>query len=110
MIRITVYADDSQSYTGFDTEGHAGYAEDGQDIVCAAASILIINTLNAIEAFTDEETSCISDEEAGMIRFRFLSRPGHDAKLLMDTMILGLQNMEESDSYESYIDIIFKEV
>ena len=110
MIRITIYVDDRQSYTGFDAEGHAGYAEYGQDIVCAAFSVLIINTLNAIEAYTDEETSCVSDEETGVIHFRFQNKPGHDAQLLMNTMVLGLQDMENNDSYESYIDIIFKEV
>ena len=28
--------------------------EEGQDIVCAAVSVLVINTVNAIEQFTDD--------------------------------------------------------
>ena len=36
-------------------QGHAGYAEPGQDIVCAAVSALVINTINAIEAFTEDD-------------------------------------------------------
>ena len=30
--------------------------------------------------------------------------------LLLDSMILGLEEVEESEEYEPYIDIIFKEV
>ena len=29
------------------SKGHAGYAEEGQDIVCAAVSALVINTVNS---------------------------------------------------------------
>ena len=105
MINVTIYVDEKQTYTGFDVIGHAGY-----DIVCAAASVLIINTLNSIESFTEDETSCVSDEDTGNIEFRFTKTPGHDAQLLMKSMLLGLQSMEEDDSYKPYIDIIFEEV
>ena len=39
------------SYEEFISKGHAGYAEAGQDIVCAAVSALIINTVNAPYGF-----------------------------------------------------------
>ena len=34
--------------------GHAGYAEKGHDIFCAAVSILIYNLQNSIESLTDD--------------------------------------------------------
>ena len=110
MINVTIFVDEKQTYTGFDVIGHAGYDEYGHDIVCAATSVLIINTLNSIESFTEDETSCVSDEDIGNIEFRFTKTPGHDAQLLMKSMVLGLQSMEEDDSYKPYIDIIFEEV
>ncbi len=90
--------------------GHAEFADPGRDIVCSAVSILVINTLNALEAYTDDETSHVSDEEEGTIEFRFRRRPSHDAELLLQTMILGLESLEGNSEYEPYIDIIFKEV
>ncbi|MFR1298730.1 MAG: ribosomal-processing cysteine protease Prp [Blautia massiliensis (ex Durand et al. 2017)] len=42
------------SYEEFISKGHAGYAEAGQDIVCAAVSALIITTVNSLEKFTDD--------------------------------------------------------
>ena len=73
-------------------------------------SVLVINTLNSIERFTDDKTSCVSDENSGTVEFRFKDHPSHDAALLLDSMILGLEDIEDSEEYESYIDIIFKEV
>ena len=49
--------------------GHAGYDDIGKDIVCAAVSVLVINTLNSIERFTDDKTSCVSDETAELLNF-----------------------------------------
>ena len=49
MIHVVIYQNEKEECTGFQTEGHAEYADPGQDIVCAAASVLIINTMNAIE-------------------------------------------------------------
>ncbi len=110
MIKVTVYKTDRHEYAGFDMHGHAEYSDPGKDLVCAAASALVINALNSIERFTDDETTSVADEEAGSIEFRFKSRPSHDAGLLLDSMILGLEEIEASEEYEPYIDIIFKEV
>ena len=47
---------------------------------------------------------------AELLNFVFKDHPSHDAALLLDSMILGLEDIEDSEEYESYIDIIFKEV
>ena len=55
---------------GFQTEGHAGYADAGSDIVCAAISVLVINTINSVEQFTDSDCTVTQDEENAGIYFR----------------------------------------
>ena len=110
MIRVTIYKTSRHEYTGFDISGHAEYDDPGKDVVCAAVSALVINAVNSIEHFTVDETSCVSDEESGNITFRFSQIPSHDAALLLDSMIFGLEEIEENNEYEPYIDIIFKEV
>ena len=37
-------------------EGHAGYAEHGNDIVCASASILAYTLASIVDSFTDVES------------------------------------------------------
>ena len=112
MIKVTIYENKNHEWEGFKAQGHAGYEELGKDIVCAAASVLITNTMNAIEKFTDDESSVLIDESENepCIEFHFKNNPGHDATLLFDTMVFGLQSMEDNSEYESYIDIIFEEV
>ena len=38
MIHVTIFQNKYKECVGFQTEGHAEYADLGQDIVCAAAS------------------------------------------------------------------------
>ena len=64
MTRVTIYKNKLSEYTGVDLIGHAGYAEAGEDIVCSAISVLVINTINSIERFTNDQISCYSDEES----------------------------------------------
>ncbi len=93
MIHVTFIRTD-KSCVGFQTEGHAGYADPGEDIVCAAVSALVINTINAIEEFTEDDRVLISEDEMGMIVYH-LNHPSKDAQLLLNTMILGLEQRME---------------
>ena len=78
------------SYQGFNCIGHAGYADAGSDIICAAVSVLVFNTLNAIESYTDDTMNVVTNDEAGLVDVVFESPVSDRAKLLLDTMILGL--------------------
>ncbi len=108
MTQVTIYKNELDECVGFKAYGHAGYDEEGYDIVCAAISILTINTINAIDSFTDDRTSVVSDEDEGCIDYRLLDRPSKEATLLLDTMVLGLETMVAN--YENYIDLKFEEV
>ena len=51
MIKITITTQDKQ-FKRFTVSGHAEYDDPGKDIVCSAVSILVINTVNSLDAFT----------------------------------------------------------
>ena len=88
--------------------GHAEYAET-DDIVCAAVSALTMNTINAIEAFTEDRFSVGRDPERGMIDFQFTDTVSHDSHLLMKALLLGVQQI--ADSYgETYVSLDTQEV
>ena len=86
MTKITIFRNQDQAFLGFDCLGHAGYAEEGEDIVCAGISALVINTINSLGVYTKEKFSTDSDEETGMITLKFDSPAGHDADLLMKVL------------------------
>ena len=87
MITITVKKRNG-NYLEFVSKGHAGYAEEGQDIVCAAVSVLVINTVNSLETFTDDQFEVQEDD--GYVSFHFTAPVTERGTLLMDSLILGL--------------------
>ncbi len=111
MIKVTIYKTERHEYVRDLIQKTMPDTMSRDRIFCVLpVSALVINALNSIESFTDDETSCVSDEDTGSIEFRFDGIPSHDATLLLDSMILGLEEIEDSNEYEQYIDIIFKEV
>ncbi len=107
MIKITIYRDAS-GVNRVSSRGHAGFADHGEDVVCAAVSMLIINTLNSIEAiagdgYVDNEVS------PGVIDRSFPEGLSHDGQVLMDAMILGLQETEKQYG-SKFITLTIKEV
>ncbi len=106
MITIKVRKKDG-SYEEFISKGHAGYAEAGQDIVCAAVSALIINTVNSLEKFTDDKFDV--QEKDGFVSIHFRNNLSERAMLLMDSLLLGLT--EIAGSYNNrYLTVKVKEV
>lgn len=94
MIQVQVVREDGH-YKKFVIEGHAGYADEGEDIVCAAVSVLVINTINSIEEFTEDAFTC--DCKDGMIQnWEFTSEVSPETELLMKSLMLGLENVRKS--------------
>ena len=106
MITITVKKRNG-NYLEFVSKGHAGYAEEGQDIVCAAVSVLVINTVNSLEAFTDDQFEVQEDD--GYVSFHFTAPVSEKGTLLMDSLILGLTEIEHSYN-NRYLTVKVKEV
>ena len=82
MTKITIFRNQDQAFLGFDCLGHAGYAEEGEDIVCAGISALVINTINSLGVYTKEKFSTDSDEETGMITQGIQNTYGNDYIIL----------------------------
>lgn len=106
MIRVTVEKS-SDTYVSFRSKGHAGYAPAGEDIICAAVSALIITTVNSIETFTEDAMELKEDD--GYLFFRFTGAVSAQTRLLMDSLVLGLSQIQESCD-NKYLEVITKEV
>ena len=109
MIKATVSKNENGVYNKICMKGHAEYADPGQDIVCSAVSVLVINTINSIEVYTDAEFDIETEEETGLIAFRLKHPANHDETLLIDSMILGLQGIQ-NDYGKEFLILEFKEV
>ncbi len=109
MTKITFYTDANEEITGFRAEGHAGFAEEGEDIVCSAITALINNTINSINELTESEALADIDEEENYIDVSFFEPPCKEARLLLRSLALGLTNMEDDEECTDFIDVIFEE-
>ena len=100
MIRITLHLAGDE-ITGFECRGHAGYAESGSDIVCAAVSILTTTCANALESVA----GVIPEVEAkeGRMRLDLPAGAGHDAQVILLSMLQGLRDVAES--YPQYLQL-----
>ena len=107
MTQVTFYRKESGEYTGFRLEGHAGYAEEGEDIVCAAISALAINTVNSIVELTEDKPDVEMNEDEAIIALSFPDgKSGEKSQLLMKSLVLGLTGLEEDETGSEFIDVI----
>ena len=80
---------------GFKIKNH------GEAHVCAAASMLVINTINSIEALTPLGKNgfrCEYNQKGGYITFMLKNQQEREenAGLLLDAMVLGLESIKEA--------------
>ena len=107
MIKAIFYSKDNKVF-GFKIKGHAEYGCYGKDIICAAVSALVINTVNSIEGFIGD--SVVTEEsEDGLVRFKIVGDVSPESKLLLKSLRLGLCSIYEEYG-DKYIQIYFREV
>lgn len=104
MIKVSIHKNADNLITGFTLYGHADYAEYGSDVVCAAVSALVINTINSIENFTSDKFRLEQDEKKGYIEFHVVTPMSNNANLLLSSLALGLQGIEDEYT-DKYIQI-----
>lgn len=73
------------STTGITVDGHADYAETGNDIICAAVSALSQSLIRSFETLTDDRVSYRITTGHMDISYKNLSEKG---KLLVDSFLL----------------------
>ena len=95
MIRATFDRD----FSGFSLSGHAGYAEAGEDIVCAAVSAMTNFVVNGAEAFGAEAEVFAKDGEA-QVSYR-LNKPCEEASKLISVFYEELRQLQQQ--YPAYI-------
>ena len=109
MIEIRVIRDGAGQALGFESRGHAEYADEGYDIICAAVSVLELNLANSVSGLTCADFKCEADDEAGAFSFRLADAENRDARLLLDSCLLGLKSVQ-AEYGERYIQMIDQEV
>ena len=117
MITVKFVRDDSRRITGVFMNGHAGYSEEGSDIVCAGASTLIYTLANSLETIcglsTDDSSNIVPGKdvsaEVTIPRWVFADEARSDrAQVIAETIRTGFITLASSvnGDGEQYINII----
>ena len=91
---------------GFECRGHAGYAQAGSDIVCAAVSVLSTTCVNALESVAGVKPQLIVRDGLMKAVVPEDSPMTHDAQVILRTFEQGIRDV--ASSYPKYIHITLR--
>lgn len=103
MIKINLLRKSAQ-LLGFEITGHSDYAQSGQDIVCAAVSILSFTAVNTLNFYHKKFDFC-DDKD----RF-YLELKSNDitTDVILNNFRIGIESLTEN--YKEYVRLHLKEV
>ena len=105
MIFATVIKNENGNVVEFTVKNH------GESNVCAAVSMLTLNTVNSIEAFTEDGFFCDYDEAGGFLHFKLDSQDaGEGTEILLKAFELGLKSTCEEYPEEIELEIVHTSV
>ncbi len=109
MISATLYQGEN-GLTGFTAAGHSGWAESGEDLICAAVSVLTCNCVNSLESVCGViPVITREDPEQGILAFKLPERSAEEnekAQILMGALKQGMRDL--ADSYPEYVRLMIQ--
>ena len=99
MIQIRFDIDQDGEIVGFIANNH------GDKVICAAVSVLVINAINSIEWLAGSDFSCEHENE-GYIEFRLIDEADMNARLLLESLRLGIRSIAEEHPNEVTVEEI----
>ncbi|MHC1785651.1 MAG: ribosomal-processing cysteine protease Prp [Christensenellales bacterium] len=101
MSRVLLLRNAGGDITGFEVRGHAGFAEAGRDIVCAALSFLCTTCANALESVAGAKPRVRQSEALLQVHLTPLNPA---ASIVFRVFEQGVKDLREA--YPEYIDLV----
>ncbi len=99
MIEFTTVANQDGSVHSFTVDGHSGFAESGEDIVCAAVSSAVWMTINGIEK---QNLASLSYEEGdGFVSCTVNEKFSDGADALLNSLVMFMAEL--SAQYKEFL-------
>ena len=93
MIRVRIERDATGRIRGFEAKGHAGAGPKGNDIVCAAVSVLTDSVFLGLDRHLKREMEW--DADSGDISVRLKEAPDELTEAILATLVLGLTEIQK---------------
>ena len=92
---------------GFNASGHSGYAEQGNDIVCAAVSSAVLMAANTVTEIQHINAD-IAVNDDGFLSLNLSEKDAASAKAVLSGLMLHLNAL--ADEYSEFIKVKISEV
>ncbi len=97
MNRIDIFRNSSNDIVKVELDGHTGYAEAGQDIVCAAVSSVVFSAFNGVEKVVG---TTVGYEQADgylcvLLPDDIKQEKRKNINILLESMVLFLKELEK---------------
>ena len=93
MITLEVKFDEQGMIKGYKVSGHAGYAEEGEDIICSAVSALTQAPLMGLERHLKLNPVHDVNQKAGILEVALNSAPNDLTEAILRTMLYGVESI-----------------
>lgn len=107
MISIDFYVRPEGEVVGFCSKGHAGYAAQGEDIVCAAVSSAVYMTANTITDVLGISPLVLYEDE-GVMKLELGEKDAIVCRTIIQGLKLHLAGLEEQ--YAEHVKVSYMEV
>ncbi|GAB6138376.1 ribosomal-processing cysteine protease Prp [Halanaerobaculum tunisiense] len=104
MIEVKLKRTKEDNIYAFSAQGHAEYAPEGEDIICAAVSVILQTAVFGLQDYLELELTV--DTNNGWLSCQIPPSLAQDkeVKAILETMSIGLE--ETAQAYSDYIKII----
>ncbi|CUH97458.1 hypothetical protein P22_3588 [Propionispora sp. 2/2-37] len=102
MITISPIVNTDRMIVGFSVTGHANAGPHGQDIVCAAVSVLAHTAVYGLERHLKREIKL--DMAEGNMVFELMDPPDELTSVVLETTLLGFK--EIASNYRKFVQIL----
>ena len=102
----------NNSIVSLEADGHADFADHGEDIVCAAISVLMQTAVNSLEAVAGIDYFIFESDESGYMYIELPAKLNESqadkANVILETVYTGLKGIAEA--YPKHIKLLKREV
>ena len=109
MTRI-VFHKQGEDFVRIESNGHTGYADSGEDIVCAAISALLQGAALGVRDVAGVKAKYRVNEDKGSLLLELPSDLGaserHDCNVILQTLLVSVSDIAKG--YSEYIEVEVK--
>lgn len=115
MTKVEIFKDSENNIIRYKVSGHSGYADKGEDIVCAAVSVLaqtVLISLVKVSDIKEKDLDFYLNDEMGILDVNIPKSiddiTKKEAQIILKTFEVGIKSIIES--YPEYVTLKYREV